>query len=148
MSVIYIFKIWMNWVRRDMIFRNQSRGIPVIPMEINLSDKILCEMVSKAALKSRSPVFVAINKSLVSDFNECSLRATIWTIGGLTYTVGVVMLILTNTTTNKTPAVFQGSFLLCTVIRSSVRVIVIWLDFYLCFWLIMDFVRVGIRQVA
>jgi len=59
-----------------------------------------------------------------------------WSKAALTlYTVEVAMLILsTNTMTIKTLAVFQGSFLLCTVNRSSDCVkVMIWLDFISAF---------------
>ena len=50
---------------------NQRRGVSVIPMEVSLSMRMLCEMVSKAALRSRrmrmvnSPESAAMRRSLV-----------------------------------------------------------------------------------
>ena len=50
---------------------NQCRGVSVIPMEASLSRRMLCEMVSKAALRSRRmrmvrcPESAAMRRSLV-----------------------------------------------------------------------------------
>lgn len=49
---------------------NQDRGVPVTLTEANLSGRILCEMVSKAALRSKTsmvniPEPAARNRSLV-----------------------------------------------------------------------------------
>ncbi len=62
---------WIHWVRPERYDLNQDRGVPVIPIETNLSRSISCETVSKAAVKSRrtsmvkSPESAANNRSLV-----------------------------------------------------------------------------------
>ncbi len=62
---------WIHWVRPERYDLNQDRGVPVIPIETNLSRSISCETVSKAAVKSRrtslvkSPESAANSRSLV-----------------------------------------------------------------------------------
>ena len=44
---------WMNCVRPERYDLNQSRGVSEIPIDANLSRRVVWEMVSKAALRSR-----------------------------------------------------------------------------------------------
>ncbi len=43
---------WMNWVRPERYEWNQLRGVLVIPIKESLSRRMVCEIVSKTALKS------------------------------------------------------------------------------------------------
>ncbi len=44
---------WIHWVCPERYDLNQDRGVPVIPIEANLSRSTSCETVSKATVKSR-----------------------------------------------------------------------------------------------
>ena len=61
----------MNWVRSERYEWNHCRGVPDIPMEVSRSRRMECEMVSKAALRSRRmsidncPESAAIKRSYV-----------------------------------------------------------------------------------
>ena len=61
----------MNCVRPERYDLNRSRGVSEMPIDANLSRRVVWEMVSKAALRSRrmrmdnSPESAAIRRSFV-----------------------------------------------------------------------------------
>lgn len=63
---------WMNWVRPERYEWNQFRGVFVMPREESLSRRMVCEIVSKAAIRSSrrrmdsEPKSAARRRSLVT----------------------------------------------------------------------------------